>query len=128
MNFYRQMQFLLFFFDVDNFSSSLNNLNHFYEEANTACNCDIKFAIIVYGDDIPNMNEIKKKFKCKIFEVNLNDIETNGYAKSKYFHPKTWNIECSNNHVNWTLIDNRVNDDKINGSHLQYVYKCQQIK
>ena len=82
MNFYRQMQFLLFFFDVDNFSSSLNNLNHFYEEANTACNCDIKFAIIVYGDDIPNMNEIrylgqeipgpkKKKKKKKTKQNNI---------------------------------------------------------
>lgn len=75
-NFYQQMQFFLFFFDVSNFSLSLKDLNNFYEEANAACNGDFKFAIVTYSGSLPKSNEIRKKFKCKIFEVNLNDMET----------------------------------------------------
>lgn len=67
---YQQIQCYLFFYDVSNSSSSLNDLGHFYKEANTACNGDFKFAVVAYGGSLTKANEIKRKLKCGVFEVN----------------------------------------------------------
>lgn len=55
-------------------------------------------------------------------------IRSNSNSKSLHYHPKSWKIEGSNDHTNWTLLDNRVNDDSINGSFKQNIFICQQIK
>lgn len=55
-------------------------------------------------------------------------IQSNNSDPSKYHHPKSWKINGSNDRENWTLLDNRSNEDKLNGSLKKFNFICQEGK
>lgn len=51
-------------------------------------------------------------------------IRTNAYGPNTYFHPKTWSIYGSNDKENWTLLDERINDESLNGALYEKNFIC----
>ena len=47
-------------------------------------------------------------------------IRSNGNSPSSHNHPKSWRVEGSNDNLNWIKLDQRVNDQHLNGSYYQH--------
>ena len=43
-------------------------------------------------------------------------------------HPKSWNIEGSNDNINWTLLDKRTNDRSLDGSGFSNTFEIEESK
>ena len=76
---------------------------------------------------IVKLSQILKIKKIDLFSYF---IRSNDYPHSKsYYHPKSWKIEGSNTLENdWVILDQRVNDANLNGTHKEHYFVCQQSK
>lgn len=59
-----------------------------------------------------------KKVKLYDYTIHTPSIET-GY------YPKSWSIECSNDLTNWVLLDDRKDEEVMNGFNICHAFKCQ---
>lgn len=74
----------------------------------------------------------KKKDECwilfdfKSMKVIIDSyyIRSNCSEPNKFHHPKTWALQGSDDNNNWEIIDERKNDESLNGEHKEKLFIC----
>lgn len=76
-NYYQRAINLIYFFDDSDQTSSFNEFNQIYEEANQVWDNDIKFVFVNCSNSNSSAkiehDKISQKYKCEIFDVGVNN-------------------------------------------------------
>ena len=67
-------------------------------------------------------------FKERKVKPSHYSIRSNNWSGQGNCHPKTWNIEGSNDNNNWTLLDKRTNDRSLDGSGFSNTFEIEESK